>query len=215
MPEFLDIENWSRREFFYFFKDYDIPYFNVCVNVDVTALLDLKRDAKDLSLFITYHFLSTKAANEVENFRYRIHDEKIIVYNKINCGTITLLENQNFAFAYFDYHADFQEFYERAKAILEEVRTGDGQLKPDDGEDMIHHTVLPWFAFTSFAHARDLKQKSSIPKISFGKIFQEGNRFKMPVSVEVHHALMDGLHVGRYFEKLESYLSDPRDVLGL
>jgi chloramphenicol O-acetyltransferase type A len=37
----------------------------------------------------------------------------------------------------------------------------------------------------------------------------------MPVSVEVHHALMDGLHVGRYFERLEGYLSDPRSALNL
>jgi chloramphenicol O-acetyltransferase type A len=37
----------------------------------------------------------------------------------------------------------------------------------------------------------------------------------MPVSVEVHHALMDGLHVGRYFGRLESYLSDPRAALSL
>jgi chloramphenicol O-acetyltransferase type A len=25
----------------------------------------------------------------------------------------------------------------------------------------------------------------------------------MPVSVEVHHALVDGLHVGQYFEQLQ------------
>jgi chloramphenicol O-acetyltransferase type A len=25
----------------------------------------------------------------------------------------------------------------------------------------------------------------------------------MPVSVEVHHALVDGLHVGQYFDKLQ------------
>jgi chloramphenicol O-acetyltransferase type A len=37
----------------------------------------------------------------------------------------------------------------------------------------------------------------------------------MPISVEAHHALMDGLHVGRYFEKLESYFSNPRPALNL
>jgi chloramphenicol O-acetyltransferase type A len=38
---------------------------------------------------------------------------------------------------------------------------------------------------------------------------------KMPVSVEVHHALMDGLHAGRYFEGLENCFSSPRAALGL
>ena len=31
----------------------------------------------------------------------------------------------------------------------------------------------------------------------------------MPFSVEVHHALMDGLHVGRYIERMEEMLATP------
>jgi chloramphenicol O-acetyltransferase len=37
----------------------------------------------------------------------------------------------------------------------------------------------------------------------------------MPVSVEAHHALMDGLHAGRFFERLQRHCSDPRAALGL
>ncbi len=37
----------------------------------------------------------------------------------------------------------------------------------------------------------------------------------MPVSVEVHHALMDGLHVGRYFERFAAYCDAPEQVLEL
>jgi len=215
MPEFLDIKSWSRRQHFHFFKTYDNPFFNVCLNVDVTPLIDLKRDNKDLSLFIAYHYLSTKTANEIENFRYRIRGEGVVVYEKIHCGAITLLENDTFTFAYFDYEENFERFHKRAKETLAEIHAGDGQLKPSDREDMIHHTVLPWFAFTSFSHARIWRREDSVPKISFGKIFQENNRCKMPLSVAVHHALMDGLHVGRYLEKLESYLADVRNVLAL
>jgi chloramphenicol O-acetyltransferase type A len=31
----------------------------------------------------------------------------------------------------------------------------------------------------------------------------------MPISVEVHHALMDGLHVGRYLDRLAEVLAQP------
>jgi chloramphenicol O-acetyltransferase type A len=31
----------------------------------------------------------------------------------------------------------------------------------------------------------------------------------MPLSVQVHHALMDGIHVGRYYEKFQAYLDHP------
>ena len=32
----------------------------------------------------------------------------------------------------------------------------------------------------------------------------------MPLSVEVHHALMDGLHVGRFVEGFEAALQEPQ-----
>jgi chloramphenicol O-acetyltransferase type A len=35
----------------------------------------------------------------------------------------------------------------------------------------------------------------------------------MPLSVQVHHALMDGLHVGRYYERVGQYMSDPETLL--
>jgi chloramphenicol O-acetyltransferase type A len=35
----------------------------------------------------------------------------------------------------------------------------------------------------------------------------------MPFSVEVHHALMDGLHVGRYLSQLESKLASPEEFV--
>jgi chloramphenicol O-acetyltransferase type A len=37
----------------------------------------------------------------------------------------------------------------------------------------------------------------------------ENDRLMMPISVEVHHALMDGLHVGLFFSQLEDALAKP------
>jgi len=31
----------------------------------------------------------------------------------------------------------------------------------------------------------------------------------MPLSVQVHHALADGIHVGRYFNLVQEYLDEP------
>ena len=53
MPEYLDTEAWSRRHLFRLFKDYDDPYFNVCADVDVTALLAFAR-GRGLSCFVAY-----------------------------------------------------------------------------------------------------------------------------------------------------------------
>jgi chloramphenicol O-acetyltransferase type A len=215
MPRYIDTETWSRRHLFRLFRDYDDPYFNVCADVDATNLLGFTRSRK-LSFFITYHFLSTKTANEVEPFRYRLRDDRVLVHERVNAGAILLLEDESFTFVYFDFAEEFGAFHTSARETIERARAEPPPLDARaDRDDLIYHSVIPWVSFTSISHARDSRRRNGIPKISFGKCRDAGGRMLMPVSVEVHHALMDGLHVGRYFERLESYFSDPRSALSL
>jgi chloramphenicol O-acetyltransferase type A len=37
---------------------------------------------------------------------------------------------------------------------------------------------------------------------------------KMPLCVEVHHALIDGAHVGKFYTKVQDYLQQPEVMLG-
>lgn len=216
MSKYLETETWHRRQQFEFFKSFDNPYFNICAKVDVTRLLGLTRDLKDISFFITYHFLSMKVANEIEPFRYRLRGDSVLIHDRIHAGTTLLLADESFTFVYFDYTEDFEVFHARAKAAIESARAAVSRLDQRAGQDdLIHHSVIPWVTFTGISHARNWRSLDSVPKIAFGKYCEEGARMRMPVSVEVHHALVDGLHVGRYFEKLESYLSHPRSALGL
>lgn len=64
---------------------------------------------------------------------------------------------------------------------------------------VIHGSSLPWLWFTSDSHPRRLPAESSVPKTTFGK----ADDTTMPVSVDVHHALMDGLHAARFFQRFE------------
>jgi chloramphenicol O-acetyltransferase type A len=54
----------------------------------------------------------------------------------------------------------------------------------------------------------------SIPRFAWGKYFKENDTLKMPLSVQGHHAIMDGIHMGRFYEKLQDYLHHPEVVLG-
>ena len=212
-PRYIDTETWSRRHLFRLFKDYDNPSFNVCADVDATSLLDFTRSRK-LSLFVAYHFLSAKTANELEPFRYRLRGERVLVHGRVDAGAVLLLPDESFTFVYFDFTEDFAAFHESAVAIVERARAEPPGLDARvDRDDLIYHSVIPWVSFTSISHASDSRRRSGIPKISFGKYRDAGGRVLMPVSVEVHHALMDGLHVGRYFERLQSYFSEPESAL--
>lgn len=212
MPEYLDIENWARRDLFEFFRHYTNPYFNICTRLDITATSAHIRSQPSISISLALHYVALRAANETEAFKYRLENGKVVIYEAVHGGTIVLQPNESFNFAYFDYHADFGKFIAGAQQSVDEASRVTRPLQPDPSENRLHFTVLPWLAFTSFAHARNLGREESIPKIAFGKFLKENERLLVPFSVEVHHALMDGLHVGRYVARVQELLGSPENT---
>jgi len=213
MSRYLDIESWARRDLFEFFRGYEKPHFNICTQVDVTSLLGLLRDRPGVSVSLAYLYFALRAANEIEPFRYRLKDGQVMVYDVINGGTTVLLPNESFSYAYFDYVEDFEKFLLGGAQSIKKVQA-EGLLKPTMRDDLIYFTVLPWVSFSSFAHARTPGRGESVPRIAFGKFTSENKRTRLPISVEVHHALMDGLHVGRFLARLEEMLMEPGNYLG-
>ncbi len=213
MEKFLDVTTWTRREIFEFFINFDKPYFNIATQLDVTRLLAALRERPDVSRMLAYHYFALRAANAIEPFRYRLRDGKVIVHDVIHGGTTVLLPNENFTLAYFDYDDNFEKFIEQADRSVRQVLAGDGAFRPDPDDNRIHFTTLPWVSFTSFSHARNWRTEDSVPKIAFGKFVRIGERTLLPFSVEVHHALMDGVHVGRFVTRLEEALQQPETYL--
>lgn len=213
MAKYLDVATWARRDLFEFFRVYDNPYFNVCTRVDVTHLLTLLRRRPSISVSLAYHYFALRVANGIEPFRYRLQNGKVLIHDVIHGGTTVLLPNETFTFAYFDFTWDFDKFIDEAQQAVDKVKTGDCPFRATSSDDLIHFTTLPWLAFTSFSHARNWRTEDSVPKIAFGKFVMENERTLLPISVEVHHALMDGLHVGRFLIELEKALLKPEESL--
>ena len=212
MAHYLDIATWPRRQVFEFFRGFDKPYFNICTRVDVTRLVEGLR-GRGLSVSMAYHYVALRAANEIEPFRYRLRAGKVFVHDVIHGGTTVLLPSEAFTLAYFDYVEDFEKFVIDGARAIAEAHAGDGAFRPRNEDDgRIHFTVVPWFSFTSFSHARNWGTEDSIPKIAFGKFLSENQRVLLPISIEVHHALLDGFTVGRYLTRLEEMLSNPEAV---
>jgi chloramphenicol O-acetyltransferase type A len=80
-------------------------------------------------------------------------------------------------------------------------------------DDMLFMTAIPWVSFTSFMHPINMHPCDTIPRFAWGKYFMEGERVRMPLSVQGHHAVMDGLHMARFYEKIQSYLDEPAGIL--
>ena len=210
MPRYLDISTWPRRDTFEFFRGYDKPYFNVGTSLDVTNLVAEIKNRPDASLSLAYHYFALRVVNELEPFRYRLRGDQVLVHDVIHGGTTLLLPNETFIMSYFDYQEDFEQFMTDAMKAIDEQRAA-AAFDPRPEDNRIHFSVLPWISFTSFSHARNWRSEDSVPKMAFGKIGEVNGRRMMPFSVEVHHAMMDGITVGRYLDRLQEMLSNPVD----
>ncbi len=204
----IDLSTWKRREHYEVFKNFDEPLFGITVKVECSqAYKKTKNLGYTFSLY--YLYLSMKAANEIEEFRYRIENDKIVCYDSVGAGPTIFREDETYGCGYMPYNKDIEAFMKQAKTETERVKVERGLKFPYAGEDIIHYSTLPWADFTAVNHARVLDKGRSIPKITFGKITRDGEKMWMPVDIHVNHALMDGFHVGKLVEKFQELLETP------
>src|SRR5687768_10218702 len=197
----IDIARWKRREHFELYRQFANPFFNVCVEVDATRVWRLSRAATGPSFFLASVFLALRAANEVEAFRTRVRDDGAWIHDRVSITPTVLRGDQSFAFVRLEPAESFRDFERISAAAVREAC----QIKPlvvsHPTDDVVYQTTLPWLRFTSFSNA--LKGESdSVPRIAFGKCSEEGGGWKLPVSVEVHHAVVDGIDVAAFLESL-------------
>jgi chloramphenicol O-acetyltransferase type A len=208
--QYLDSDAWHRRSAFDFFRSFDIPSFNLCARLDVAQLKQAVNELGVGSLSLAYHFIAIRLANDIAPFRYRLEGDRVRVHAAVHGSTTVLRDDDSFGFATLEYNRDFAAFCTQGRQALANGRLHNAPFEPDKyGTAAVHMTTLPWVHFTSYSNARKWGPNDSIPKIAFGRIDADGARQWMPLSVEVHHALMDGLHIGRFFEGFEAALLAP------
>jgi chloramphenicol O-acetyltransferase type A len=202
----IDLAQWKRKEHYEFFKGFEQPFFGVTVHLNCTEAYHYCK-AFHTSFLFYYLYKSLQAANQVREFRYRIEGSEVMEYSNIS-GSITVFrKDETFGFAYFDYADDFQTFATQAKQQIDQEKLSCGLTIKPDLHSLIHYSVLPGIAFTSFQHAHLLSVGDSVPKIVFGKLRFETGQVLLPVSVHVYHALCDGFHVSQFLESYQKLLN--------
>ena len=202
-----DIEQWPRRNQFQFFRTYEDPFFQLCGNIEVTRLYQYAKE-QQWSYSLSCLYFALAAANRQEEFRLRWLDGQLVLFDRIHAGQTILAADNTFLFCYFEWEADAAAFVAKGKANIER-QLASRELDPNTSQqDLIYFSVIPWISFTGLKHARrGPAGMDGIPRIVFGKMFEEGNRRFMPLSVEANHALMDGYHVGRFFSDFQELLT--------
>jgi chloramphenicol O-acetyltransferase type A len=231
MPDdYLDLARWPRRAAFEWFRDFQQPCFSVATRVDVAALREACHARGNGMLALAYHYLALKLANEIEPFRYRLEGTgaaaRVRVHAAIGASATVLRADESFGFARLSWPpvpdgpgTSFADFAGPARAAFDAARRTPAAFDAGRGDDaVVYCTTLPWVHFGAFMHARPGTPHDSIPRFAFGRIDREPrvgapDRHWLPLAVDVHHALMDGVTVGRFVQAFEAAAADPQSWL--
>ena len=215
----LPAESYRRHVFataaaerqFGFFRQLNHPHFGLCARVDVTRL---RASAKTsgLGLHLACVHALTAAANAVPSLRRRVRrmdgEEVVVEHAAVHPSfTVPGTDTGAFGFCEVGYVPDALAFAGAARDALARVADDPRLEDQPDRDDYLFLSAIPWVDFTGIQHAMQYHPHDCVPRISWGKVVPRlGGGEEMSVSIQAHHALVDGRGVGDFFAALEAYI---------
>lgn len=195
----VDLATWPRAAQFEFFRTFDRPHYATTVRIDVTKLMTTKAKT-GLSPFRHAIWAIGAGLHAVPELCMRFKDDRVTHYDRLLLSPTIPLENGDFRYTYMTWEPDTVAFDAHASQKMAQVRAG-APLGANDGtiENVAYLSCLPWLDYTALDNALP-NANDCIPRVSWGKIVPKGDGFDMAMSIQVHHALVDGLQVARFFE---------------
>ncbi len=204
------VESYYRQEHLDFYLRYRSPFWAVTVDFDVTAVRDLAR-ARGYPIYLNLCYFFVKAIQGLEDFRYRLLDGEVVLYEALHPGMTVPAPDGRFSFLYLDYDPDTERFNREAAPKLE-AASERVALAESRHRNYVFFTALPGVPFTSFVHASD-DPGDGAPRVAFGRFSERAERAGRtvaPVGIQVNHAFIDGTMMGELVERVQALYDDPR-----
>ena len=198
----IDEKTWERAMHCMVFRNSIEPQFCVTFEADITNFKE-KVKKQGLSFTMAMVYAVCKCANEIEEFRYRFLDGKIVLYDRIDTAFTYLNKSTNlFKVVNVPFVDDINEYCKLAYKIANEQREYfTGPL----GNDVFQCSPMPWVTFTHISHTNSGKKDNATPLFDWGKYYEKNGRIMIPISVQAHHSFVDGIHVGQFVNGLQKY----------
>lgn len=202
--QWIDPETWDRSRLFQNYLGTDFPYIIVTADVDVTRPLAFAhRNGVSFNLVMVY--LCNRTADSIVNYRYRFIDGKPFLIDHTR-PTVNHIKKGEEIFVIGEGPwpcDDILEFCRICHANQEAATKEDMPGRVRNKLDIINYTSMPWIGYSGFIRTIRQNGVDNAPKISFGKYAKRDGKVWMPVSSQTHHGLMDGCHVGLFYERLQ------------
>ena len=109
---------------------------------------------------------------------------------------------------YVKYDSNYLKFIQDFSEVKEDVEYNVEYYKIPNLENMnkIQVTCLPWIRFNNFKDVIDYSEKSSKPKICWGKYYELNGEYFIDFSLLVNHAFQDGYHMAMLINDLQNII---------
>ena len=201
----VDESKWKRAAHCAVFRNCVEPSFCVTFELDITHFI---KRVKSLGYSFTMAMIYavTKCANEIEEFRYRFVDGKVVLFDNIDTAFTYLdKDSQLFKVVNVKMQESMAQYVSIAKQTAEKQKEYfTGPL----GNDVFQFSALPWIPYTHISHTNSGKKDNATPLFDWGKYFERDSKIIMPFSVQAHHSLVDGVHIGALYESIQKYINE-------
>lgn len=200
----FNIDTWARKEHFHVFKNYAQNAFSMTVEIDITEFLAFVKMNNYKFYPAMIHQVAT-IFNRYPEFRMAMKEDDLIVYDQVNPSyTIAHPEQESFSSIWSEYKNDMAEFLLEYEQDTEKYGDNLSYFPKEHTPDNIFYiSALPWVSFMSFSMQFASLQNLFTPIVTLGKYFKRDDRTYLPVAIQLHHAIADGFHAGRFFEDLQ------------
>ena len=82
------------------------------------------------------------------------------------------------------------------------------------GNDVFQCSPMPWVTYTHISHTNSGKKDNATHLFDWGKYYEKNGKIMIPISVQVHHSFVDGIHIGKFVNRLQTN-SDGRSARGI
>lgn len=193
------------------FDAMDDPRLNLTADITTTNFVNRAKDEGLPPFAVLFHAISG-ASLDVDAFRWRLSAEGEPFRINALLPSFTVRNAQGHVnFAYVPFTEDLSAFVDayradKAEAELATQMRTNVQAAPRCGQ--LYCTGLPFLRFTSIEHPRSGKgAMAATPNVAAGQWRTEpDDQLSLPLSVQTHHGLVDGIHVVAWLDAVKARL---------
>ncbi len=194
----VDLEKYKFKNMFERFMQETNP--SVCVTgcFDITNLCKYKSE-HSLNAMLCYCI--SRAGQDIDEMHYSIgQDKELYYYNNVKTNAVVIGADGNHYYVDYKYCDTFAEF-EKVYRDNNEMCIRECKHYSVDNGALIATSAVINYPFESFSLG--LSDSFWDHFMMWGKYIRDGERVKLNITLRFHHALLDGLGAGKFFNELQ------------